>query len=302
MLNININDLSKNYGEKEVLKNIDMTIVNPGVYLIAGPNGSGKTTLLEIIVGLRDYDNGSVNIGAVNHGSVEPKRHVGFLAQQNSLRKSCTVLEEVRLVRDLYRLNVDIPLYLSKFNLDEYLYQKTYRLSGGTKRRLLIAMTLMPEHDIIILDEPASGLDTMTRDEIWNCIREYGRHNIVLVSDHYLNEAAQYSDHVYLINKGNIVLQGRTKQILSDFKMQYVIKTRSELVDSVKTMLLQFCDDYQVRLSGTVCNVFIKSDSEKIKGLLAKIGMEHDIRLVDLEDIYFYFTGDAVRDEVGSFA
>lgn len=302
MNGIEIKGLRKFYGNNEVLKKLDMNIKKPGVYLVAGPNGSGKTTLLEILVGLRGRDGGSVSIGEMDPSSMKVKRHVCFLAQQNSLRKNSTVKEEVQLVKDLFSVEINIKDYLDKYNLNDYLRKKTKYLSGGTKRRLLIAMTLMPQCDIVILDEPASGLDTGTRDEIWNTVRDYSRHKIVLVSDHYLNEAAQYSDYVYLINKGTMILEGETKKILNDFEMKYVIKTRSNLVETVKNKIEDLSDDYEVRISGTVCNIYIKSDSKRVGQLLGETKREFNIHEINLEDVYFYFTGKMIRDEVNSLA
>lgn len=299
---IEIRDLRKAYGGSQVLCGVNLRITSPGVYLLAGPNGSGKTTLLEILVGLRVEDAGSVSIDGRSASDMETKRHLGFLAQQSALRNNSLVREEVGLVRDLFMLDTDIPEYLRRFDLEGCLGQRTKHLSGGMKRRLLIAMLLMPAYRIVVLDEPASGLDTSSRDEIWNTIRDYSRENIVIVSDHYLNEAAQYSDYVYLLNKGSVVLHGETERLLGEFEMKHVVKARAEYAEAVAAEVAAFCDAYEVRISGTVCNVFIRTDPARVAALMSHSRLAHNVHPVNLEDIYFFYTGDTFDEEVSRSA
>lgn len=141
-----IKGLRKCYGDHAVLENINMEFKKPGIYLIAGPNGSGKTTLLEIIIGLRKQSEGEVRIGEQRPGSLESKKSLGFLSQQNSLRKCCYVNEEMELVAEIFGLkNIDLKQYLERYDLAQYYHQRTKKLSGGTKRRLLLAIALLPQ-------------------------------------------------------------------------------------------------------------------------------------------------------------
>lgn len=292
---IEIRNLQKTYGDKKVLDDINIVIDQPGVYLIAGPNGSGKTTLLEILVGLRKMDHGQVRIHQVSSDDVKIKKMVGFLTQQNTLRRNVTVKEELNLVKELFGLKIDTYQYLEKFKLQEYYDQKTKNLSGGTKRRLLIAMLFMPGYEIIVLDEPVSGLDTYSRDEIWNLIREYAENHIVIVSDHYLNQAAQYSDYIFLINKGKIVLEGKTEQILKEFQHDYVIKTRRKNHEELLKMIKRKEILRNLKVSGSVYNYFInREDYDDVKCLLSH--QKFRLHPVNLEDIYFYHTGELLKE------
>ncbi|WP_062196892.1 ABC transporter ATP-binding protein [Massilibacterium senegalense] len=294
-MGIEICQLFKKYGDKAVLESVNMSIEQPGVYLVAGPNGSGKTTLLEIIVGLRKMDGGNVNIEDYSFDNVELKKKVGFLTQQNTLRKNCTVAEELNLVKQLFGLKLDTYEYLEKYNLKEFYHQKTKNLSGGTKRRVLIAMLLMPKYKIAVLDEPVSGLDTFSRDEIWNTIREYSQNNIVIVSDHYLNQAAQYSDYMFLLNKGRIVLRGSTEEILEKFDYDYVIKTRNKNTEDVEKELEKENILPDLKISGSVYNYFISSkDYSRIKQIHANKNL--NLHPINLEDIYFYYTNDLIKN------
>ncbi|CAK9330891.1 ABC transporter ATP-binding protein [Thermoanaerobacter kivui] len=294
---VEVKNLYKSYNNSMVLKDINIRIDKPGVYLIAGPNGSGKTTLLEIIIGLRKADKGSVIINGKFGNDIETKEKVGFLTQENSLRKSSKVKEELNLVKDIFNLNIDTYEYLCKFGLQKYYNKRTKQLSGGTKRRLLVTMLFMAGQDIVILDEPVSGLDPFNRNEIWNMIKDYSRNKIVIVSDHYLNEAARYSDYIYLINEGRIILSGTTTDIMSLCKDRYLIKVRKEFFDEVENFISAHFNDYEVRISGTVYHIFLKGDKNRLIRMLEEKGMSFAIHDVDFEDIYFYYTGTIVNQE-----
>ena len=292
-MEVQVRQLVKKYGKKVVLNNISLTISEPGVYLIAGPNGSGKTTLLEIMVGLRKMDRGEVRINRVKNTDAVMRKTVGFLTQQNTLRRNCTVKEEIQLVKELFGLKADPYDYLKKYGLQEYYLQKTKHLSGGTQRRLLLAMVFLPRFPIIVLDEPVSGLDTFNRDEIWNMIREYAEDRIVIVSDHYLNQAAQYSDYVFLLNKGTIILEGKTEEILNQFPYKYVMKTRKKLDEEWFQSLQEKGIPFELKVSGSVYNCFLKNH-DRLKEILDPVKLR--MYPVDLEDIYFYYTGEFMKE------
>jgi ABC-2 type transport system ATP-binding protein len=295
MQGIEIKALSKFYGNTKAIDDVSINIDKPGVYLLAGPNGSGKTTLFETLVGLRQADSGSVKINGENIGTIQVKRHVGFLSQQNSLRKNCTVKEELELVKDIFNIELESFEYLKRFDLQDNYLKKTRHLSGGTKRRLLIAMLFMVRQNIVILDEPVSGLDTMSRDEIWSMISQYSKDNIVIISDHYLNQAALYSDFIFLINEGRIILQDTPENIVKSCKWSQLIKVRKEYLRDMEQMLRSLNKDFEVRISGTVCNLF--TDEQHIEKIKQNKLIKCTVHIVDFEDVYFYHTGKYISLE-----
>lgn len=290
-MGIKVKELKKVYDDKVVLDCLTMDFKNPGVYLLAGPNGSGKTTFLEILIGIRKASSGSILIDDSPPDSLSAKKALGFLSQQNSLRKSCRVSEELELVAEVFDVkNVNLKDYLKQYNLEEYYHQKTRKLSGGTKRRLLLAMTVLSNQKMIILDEPASGLDTSSRDEIWNIIREASKDKIVIVSDHYLNQAAQYSDYTFLMDRGKIILEGDLKALMTSLDKTHVIKIRKSRQESLENKLQSLNLDMDLKISGTVCHYYIKVDQTNEKALRKISLTEGSLSPIDFEDIYFYYT------------
>lgn len=287
-MKVAIENVVKTY-DKSVLQNVSLNIDKPGVYLIAGPNGSGKTTLLEIIAGLRKADSGTIRVNGFQNGSMEAKKCLGFLCQQNGLRKTIKLREEMQLVKEIFGKEIDDIEYLSRFELQDYYNKRTSTLSGGTKRRFLTAMLFLAQQDIVVLDEPASGLDTYSRDEIWNTVSEYGREHIVIVSDHYLNQARLYSDEIILLDTGKIIANGSFEQIRQMCPCEKLVKVRREQLNSAKNIIEASNVKYEVKTSGTVCNIYLKNNSAAVLEELAKHKLAS--RDPDLEDIYFYLTG-----------
>ncbi|MBM0046642.1 ABC transporter ATP-binding protein [Anaerococcus sp. mt242] len=293
-MNLIVDHVIKNY-DNTVLDNINLDLKEPGVYLIAGPNGSGKTTLLEIIAGLRKADSGEVLISGYKAGSLEAKKELGFLCQQNGLRKTIKLKEEMALIKDIFQIEVNDIDYLKRFNLEEYYNNKTTTLSGGTKRRFLTAILFLAQQNIIMLDEPVSGLDTYSRDEIWNTIREYGKEHIVIVSDHYLNQARLYSDTIILLDNGRIVAKDTFENIRKKCPYEKLIKVRHNNVAPIKQIIEELGGTSEVKVSGTVHNFYIRNNVDQIQNKVKDLKVSvHDL---DLEDIYFYLTGKKSHSE-----
>lgn len=275
-----LKEATKSYKHKIVLNKVNMRFENKGVYLLAGPNGSGKTTLLESIVGLRVFDSGLIET------NIDKK---AFLFQENNLRKLSTVKEELGLVAELYHIKKDITEVARKYQFGEYLNLKTVSLSGGTKRRILVAMTLMTNTDLVVLDEPASGLDTFNRKEIWSLIKEYGKNHVVIVSDHYLNQAAEYSDYVYMLHGGEVVENDTIKNLRVKLSKYLYISVDDQVRDRITVQLKENNISYTERSTGQNFYFYIKANDE------AKLFAEkynYDLQNLSFEDGYLFYTGD----------
>lgn len=210
-MSISIEQLSKNYGQQAVLKNIDIQIGEAEVVGFLGPNGAGKTTTMKILVGALAYEKGSVKICGleVSENHLETAALIGYLPEQNPLYDEMYVKEYLMFVADMYRLGKDTSKRVNELidlvGLRPEFKKKIGQLSKGYRQRVGLAQALIPNPKVLILDEPTTGLDPNQLEEIRTLIREIGKNKTVLLSTHIMQEIKAICNRVIVINKGEIV-------------------------------------------------------------------------------------------------
>ncbi|MGX2996353.1 ATP-binding cassette domain-containing protein [Streptomyces sp. JNUCC 64] len=213
--------LRKSYGDKTVLDGIDLDIPTGSVFALLGPNGAGKTTTVQILSTLVAPDGGQARI-AGHDLAASPQRvraAIGVTGQFSAVDGLITGEENMRLMADLHHLpkregrRVTAEL-LERFQLTEAAGKPASTYSGGMKRRLDIAMTLVGGPRIIFLDEPTTGLDPRSRHNMWQIIRELVAEGVtVFLTTQYLEEADQLADRVAVLNNGKIAAQGTPEEL-----------------------------------------------------------------------------------------
>lgn len=209
-MNIKVSNLKKAYGKKQVLNGLDFEARQGEVIAVIGKNGAGKSTFLEILMAMRDYDSGEVNLFNRNLETLsgkeltELKKSMSIVLQPTNFYKNLKVMELLDLFRSYYGKSVNLDEIIRNFELEEH--KKTYfdKLSGGWKQRVALAIAFMTNPKMVILDEPTTGLDPYMRDVLWKNIIKYNKeHNgTVLLSTHYMDEVERYCDKVLLIDGG----------------------------------------------------------------------------------------------------
>jgi ABC-2 type transport system ATP-binding protein len=210
---IEIKDLSKTYASGlNALKGVSLDILRGEILALLGPNGAGKTTLISIVCGIVNKSGGSVTVDG--HDSVtafrEARKLIGLVPQELSLPIFETVWDTVSFSRSLFGREKN-PAYiesiLKKLSLWDKKDSKIVALSGGMKRRVLIAKALSHEPRILFLDEPTAGVDVALRQDLWNVVRTLRDDGVtVILTTHYIEEAEELADRVGIINKGGLVL------------------------------------------------------------------------------------------------
>ncbi|MDJ0930241.1 ABC transporter ATP-binding protein [Breoghania sp.] len=210
---LEISGLSKVYdGGFTALKSVDLSIEKGEIFALLGPNGAGKTTLISIICGLVKPTNGTVLAGG--HDIVRDYRAarsiIGLVPQELTTDSFETVWATVSLSRGLFGKSKN-PAHIEKVLKALSLYDKRdaklMTLSGGMKRRMLIAKALAHEPDILFLDEPTAGVDVQLRRDMWNVVRELRDQGVtIILTTHYIEEAEEMADQVGIINKGELML------------------------------------------------------------------------------------------------
>jgi ABC-2 type transport system ATP-binding protein len=218
---ISINNLSKIYKNGfNALKNINLNIKKGEIFAMLGPNGAGKTTLISIICGLVKPSSGIVSVDGFDiiDDYRETRSRIGLVPQELTLEQFETVFNNVSYSRGLYGKNPDpqhIEKILKQLSLWDKKDQRLRQLSGGMKRRVLIAKALSHEPSILFLDEPTAGVDVELRQDMWKIVEELRATGVtIILTTHYIEEAEAIADRVGVINQGEIIVVEETKELL----------------------------------------------------------------------------------------
>lgn len=217
---IRITNLHKKFADNKVLQGIDLTI-NQGVIAILGPNGSGKTTLNKCILGMVYPDNGTIEI---NNETIHKKwlyrKQIDYLPQIANFPNNITVKELIKMIKDLRAAPLKSDKHLIElFKLSPFLDKKLNNLSGGTKQKVNLLLTFMFDNEILILDEPTTGLDPAALIILKQLIlHEKQKGKIILVTSHIMSFVEEISDQIIFILEGKIYFKGTIKQLKQSTK------------------------------------------------------------------------------------
>jgi len=215
---IEIKKLSKQYGKQQVLKDINLSLPEGQIIGLLGPNGAGKSTLMKIITGYILPDRGEVWVKekSVTNDPMFTKNKIGYLPEQNQLYPEMYVREYLAFVADIFGLpNKRVEEVIEETGLTPEAHKKMAQLSKGYKQRVGLAAAIIHNPDILILDEPTTGLDPNQLVEIRELIKKLGKEKTILLSTHILQEIEQMADRVLIINKGEIVADKLLKDMQS---------------------------------------------------------------------------------------
>jgi lipooligosaccharide transport system ATP-binding protein len=227
--------LMKSYGDFEAVKGVDFEVYRGECFGFLGPNGAGKTTTMKMIYGAAVPTGGELKVVGldVKRAEREVKRRIGVVPQENNLDEDLKV-EENLLVYGRY---FDLPRKLRRRRAAELLEfvqlqdkadAKVEQLSGGMKRRLLIARALINDPDLVVLDEPTTGLDPQARHLVWDKLRELASRGTTLVlTTHYMDEAAQLCDRLCIMEGGRIIAEGTPLDLISASVSPEVLEIRA---------------------------------------------------------------------------
>lgn len=293
---ISIHQLHKHFGALHALRGVDLTVNQGEFFALLGPNGAGKTTLISILAGLTRADSGTAEV--MGHNVVTDYRAarqlLGVVPQELAYDPFFTVRESLRIQSGYFglRRNDDwIDEIMSHLGLLDKADANMRSLSGGMKRRVLVAQALVHKPPVIILDEPTAGVDVELRQSLWTFVRQLNAsgHTIILTT-HYLEEAEALCDRVAMLKQGQIVALDKTANLL---------KNASELQLQISIQPDTLPADLQPRIIKHVDNVYtlgLKTPAE-IEFILASLRVAgisvNEIALAqpDLEDVFVQIMG-----------
>ncbi len=218
---IEVAGLTKSYRDVTVLDGVDLTVPEGTVYALLGPNGAGKTTIVDILATLLTPGDGEVRVAGfdVRREPAGVRAAIGVTGQFSAIDELLTGRENLRLMADLAHLDrsttsAAVAGMLERFDLRDAADRRAQTYSGGMKRRLDLAMTLIAEPRLIFLDEPTSGLDPRSRRELWSIVREQVADGVtVLLTTQYLDEADQLADRIGVLDGGRLVAEGTAAEL-----------------------------------------------------------------------------------------
>jgi len=232
---VRVTGLRKRYGANEALRGVDFTLQAGEIFGLLGPNGAGKTTTLECVLGLREPDAGNVEICGLEARRFprEVKRKLGVALQSTALQDQITPREALDLFGAFYSEPEPTLRLLERFDLVAKADAAFETLSGGQRQRLALALAFVHRPEVVILDEPSTGLDPQARHELHAEIRRMKRDGYtVLLSTHQLDEAAALCDRVAIIDQGRIVATGTPHELVSTAAGGQAVKfTASQPID-----------------------------------------------------------------------
>ena len=286
---ITIDSLNKVYpGGFEALKNISLEINQGEIFALLGPNGAGKTTLISIIAGISIPSNGHVKVNNydVVKDSLKTKSIIGLVPQELSVEQFETVLGTVNFSRGLFgkkKNTAYIESLLKQLSLWEKRNSRIIELSGGMKRRVLIAKALSHEPSILFLDEPTAGVDVVLRKDMWNIIKNLKQKGVtIILTTHYIEEAENIADRIGVINDGKILLIEEKELLMKKMGKKILNIFVNEPLDIIPNSLAKYALKLSDDRSTLTYNYDIHSDRTGITMLLNDLSKEK-ILLKDIQ-------------------
>jgi len=295
--------LSKRFGERMAVDSIDFTIRKGDCFGFLGPNGAGKTTTILMLLGLMEKTSGMLEAfgQAIPEHLPSVKRRIGVVPQNDNLDSDLTVWENLltygsyfNLPRKTVRQRSDELLHF--FALSNRKNDIIEGLSGGQRRRLLLARALIHQPELLVLDEPTVGLDPQARHLIWQRLQGLRENGMsILLTSHYMEEVARLSNRVLIIDHGRILVEGEPSALVKEFVGMdvYEIEGREEELEEVE----KFASKCQARCErvGGGMYIYVHDRCEQLSaGIHAA---SHWLRRpADLEDLFIQLTGRSLRE------
>jgi ABC-2 type transport system ATP-binding protein len=315
---VNINGLKKRYGTVEAVKDVSLTIEPGEIFGLLGPNGAGKTTTIRCLCTISAPDGGTVHINGVSvlDNPRWARQCLGYIAQEVALDKMLTGRELLQLQADLYHMPAKvardrIQQMIELLELQDWADQKSGTYSGGLKKRLDLALGLLHQPDVLVLDEPTVGLDIETRSAVWQFLRQLkAAGTTILITSHYLEEVDALADRVAIIDSGVVIATGTPSDLkdrIGGDRITLRIRefTPDPEADQAKTLLaaLPCVQDVIVNSAqGNSLNLVVKPQSDAlitVQQALKEAGLPIfgiAQSRPSLDDVYLAATGRTLMD------
>jgi len=214
---IKVKKLSKSYSHIRAVENLDISVCRGEVFGLLGANGAGKSTTIECILGTKKQDSGSVSILGMNPLRDRKKlfEKVGIQFQEANYQEKITVEELCEVTQSLYNTTTKYLSLINQFGLSEKLKSQISELSGGQKQKLFIVLALIPDPEVVFLDELTTGLDARARRDVWKCLYDLKVKGLtILMTSHFMDEVEALCDKITILKNGKSVFNGTVQEAI----------------------------------------------------------------------------------------
>jgi lipooligosaccharide transport system ATP-binding protein len=300
---IKATNLTKKYNNFTAVDHIEFEVYKGECVGFLGPNGAGKTTTVRMIYCFLPVTEGLLTVAGmdVSTQAREIKSMVGVSPQEDNLDPDFSVLKNLQVYARYFDIPKDVATkraleLLKFFQLEEKKDASIYQLSGGMKRRLIMARALISEPKILLLDEPTTGLDPQARHLVWDEIRRIRKQGVtVILTTHYMDEAAALCDRVLVVDNGKIIETGVPHELIRRYAGEDVLEVEfdEDVVETLKAEL----PGAQVEVYGDQVRVFINEPHGVFERVVKKFPDKNmTIRSANLEDVFLKLTGRKLRE------
>jgi lipooligosaccharide transport system ATP-binding protein len=300
-------ELRKSYGDFEAVKGVDFRVSGGECFGFLGPNGAGKTTTMKMIYGAVIPTGGKLEVAGLNvrDHEREIKRRIGVVPQEDNLDEELRVRENLLIYGRYYDLPRKVILrradeLLDFMQLTEKVDARVEQLSGGMKRRLLIARALINDPELVVLDEPTTGLDPQARHLVWDRLRALTAEGKTLVlTTHYMEEAARLCDRLVIMEGGLIIAEGTPKDLVEEHVSPQVLefRARQEALEELLPIVKDASD--AVERTGDEAVLVYTANADTLTERVRASGVKIDntvYRPAGLEDVYLRLTGRSLSE------
>jgi ABC-2 type transport system ATP-binding protein len=290
-LAVELKDVRKHFGAVQAVRNVDVSIASGEIVAILGPNGAGKTSTIDIILGLSRPTSGRVSVFGMQPRHAISRGLVSAVMQTGGLLKDLTVKETVQYTASLFAQKEPADGVMERAGITQIADRRVAHCSGGEQQRLRFAMALVSDPELLVLDEPTTGMDVEGRRSFWASIRkdaEQGR--TVLFATHYLEEADAYADRIILLRHGQKIADGTASEIKA-MAAGRTVRATLDGVSEGELRAIPGADSVEVRGHTVLIH---SNDSDAVARYLLTSTQAKDLEIIarGIEDAFLALTGD----------
>lgn len=299
---LQMRNVRKRYGDQLVVDNLDLEVQPGQCFGLLGPNGAGKTTTLRMLLGLTTPESGTLTLCGepIPQRAPQARMRVGVVPQFDNLDPDFSVIENLRIFGRYFglssaRIAEQVPKLLEFARLENKANAQVRDLSGGMRRRLTVARALINDPDLLVMDEPTTGLDPQARHLIWERLKSLlGAGKTILLTTHFMEEAERLCNHLCVIDAGRKIAEGKPHELIDREIGCDVVEVYGDELEPLRDTLTPLADRCEMRGDTLFC--YVSDPDPLLAALHGKGGVRYLHRPANLEDVFLKLTGREMRD------